>query len=150
MRVVIQRVSEASVKIDGKVKSKIGKGLLIFLGIEDNDGVEDITKLTYKITRLRIFSDEAGKMNLPITDVLGKVMVVSQFTLHASTIKGSRPSFIKAAKPEFARMLYEMFVKQLEKELSIIIATGEFGADMKISLTNDGPVTIIIDTKNWE
>jgi len=150
MRVVIQRVSEASVKIDGKVKAKIGKGLLIFLGIEDSDGIEDITKLTYKITRLRIFSDEAGKMNLPITDVLGKVLVVSQFTLHASTIKGSRPSFIRAAKPEFARMLYEMFVKQLEKELSIKVGTGEFGADMKISLTNDGPVTIIIDTKNWE
>lgn len=150
MRVVIQRVSEASVKIDGKVKAKIGKGLLIFLGIEDSDGIEDITKLTYKITRLRIFSDEAGKMNLPITDVMGKVLVVSQFTLHASTIKGSRPSFIRAAKPEFARMLYEMFVKQLEKELSIKAATGEFGADMKISLTNDGPVTIIIDTKNWE
>jgi D-tyrosyl-tRNA(Tyr) deacylase len=150
MRVVIQRVSEASVKIDGKVKAKIGKGLLIFLGIEDSDGIEDITKLTYKITRLRIFADEAGKMNLPITDIMGKVMVVSQFTLHASTVKGSRPSFIRAAKPEFARMLYEMFVKQLEKELSIKVATGEFGADMKISLTNDGPVTIIIDTKNWE
>lgn len=150
MRVIIQRVSEASVKINGNIKAKIGKGLLIFLGIEDSDGIEDITKLTYKITRLRIFSDEAGKMNLPITDVMGKVLVVSQFTLHASTIKGSRPSFIRAAKPEFARMLYEMFVKQLEKELSIKAATGEFGADMKISLTNDGPVTIIIDTKNWE
>lgn len=150
MRVVIQRVSEASVKIDGKVKSKIGRGLVILLGIEEEDTVDDIQKLTYKINRLRIFGDAEGKMNLSITDIMGQVMVISQFTLFASTKKGSRPSFIKAAKPEFARMLYEMFVMQIEKELSTKVATGEFGADMKVSLTNDGPVTIMIDSKYWE
>lgn len=150
MRVVIQRVSEASVKIDGKTKGKIGRGLLILLGIEADDSVDDIQKLTYKINRLRIFGDAEGKMNLSITDIMGQVMVISQFTLFASTKKGSRPSFIQAAKPEFARMLYEMFVMQLEKELSTKVATGEFGADMKVSLVNDGPVTILIDTKVWE
>lgn len=150
MRVVIQRVSEASVKIDGKVKGKIGRGMLILLGIEADDSVDDIQKLTYKINRLRIFGDEEGKMNLSITDIMGQVMVISQFTLFASTKKGSRPSFIQAAKPEFARMLYEMFILQLEKELSTKVATGEFGADMKVSLVNDGPVTILIDTKVWE
>lgn len=150
MRVVIQRVSEASVKIDGKVKGKIGRGFVILLGIEAEDTVDDIQKLTYKINRLRVFEDEEGKMNLSITDIMGQVMVISQFTLFASTKKGSRPSFIRAAKPEFARMLYEMFILQLEKELSTKVATGEFGADMKVSLVNDGPVTILIDTKVWE
>lgn len=150
MRAVIQRVSEASVKIDGKVKGKIGQGMVILLGIEEGDTVDDITKLTYKITRLRIFADEEGKMNLSLTDIMGKAMVISQFTLFASTKKGSRPSFTRAAKPEFARMLYEMFVMQLEKEISAKVVTGEFAADMKVSLTNDGPVTILIDTRYWE
>lgn len=150
MRVVVQRVSEALVKIDGKVKAKIGRGFVILLGIEEEDSVDDIAKLTYKINRLRIFNDDDGKMNLSITDIMGQVMVISQFTLFASTKKGSRPSFIKAAKPEFARMLYEMFILQIEKELSTKVATGEFGADMKVSLTNDGPVTILIDSKVWE
>lgn len=150
MRVVIQRVSEASVKIDGKVKGKIGRGFVILLGIETEDTVDDIQKLTYKINRLRVFGDEEGKMNLSITDIMGQVMVISQFTLFASTKKGSRPSFIQAAKPEFARMLYEMFILQMEKELSTKVVTGEFGADMKVSLVNDGPVTILIDTKVWE
>jgi len=150
MRVVIQRVSEASVKIDGKIKGKIGRGFLILLGIEAEDTVDDIQKLTYKINRLRVFEDEEGKMNLSLTDIMGQVMVISQFTLFASTKKGSRPSFIRAAKPEFARMLYEMFILQLEKELSTKVATGEFGADMKVALVNDGPVTIMIDTKVWE
>lgn len=150
MRVVIQRVSEASVKIDGKVKAKIGRGFVILLGVETEDTVDDIQKLTYKINRLRVFGDEEGKMNLSITDIMGQIMVISQFTLFASTKKGSRPSFTQAAKPEFARMLYEMFILQLEKELSTKVATGEFGADMKVSLVNDGPVTILIDTKVWE
>jgi D-tyrosyl-tRNA(Tyr) deacylase len=150
MRVVIQRVSEASVKIDGKVKSKIGRGFVILLGIEAEDTVDDIAKLTYKINRLRVFDDGEGKMNLSITDIMGQVMVISQFTLFASTKKGSRPSYIRAAKPEFARMLYEMFIMQIEKELSTKVASGVFGADMKVSLTNDGPVTILIDSKVWE
>ncbi|MCG9911039.1 MAG: D-aminoacyl-tRNA deacylase [Flavobacteriales bacterium] len=150
MRAVIQRVSDASVKIDGKIKGKIGPGMVILLGIEAGDTVDSIQKLTYKITRLRIFNDAEGKMNLSLTDIMGQVMVISQFTLFASTKKGSRPSFIRAAKPEFARMLYEMFVLQLEKELSTRVVTGEFGADMKVSLTNDGPVTLLIDTEFWE
>lgn len=137
-------------KIDGKVKGKIGRGMLILLGVEADDSVDDIQKLTYKINRLRIFGDDEGKMNLSITDIMGQVMVISQFTLFASTKKGSRPSFTQAAKPEFARMLYEMFILQLEKELSTKVATGEFGADMKVSLVNDGPVTLLIDTKVWE
>lgn len=119
------------------------------LGVEDADTVDDIQYLTYKLTRLRIFNDEEGKMNLPITDLVGaKVMVISQFTLFASTQKGNRPSFTRAARPEFARMMYEMFVLQLEKELSTPVATGIFGADMKVSLVNDGPVTIIMDSQN--
>lgn len=148
MRILIQRVKEASVSIDGKIKSKIGAGLLILAGVEADDTIDDILYLTYKITRLRIFSDENGKMNLPITDTMGKVMVISQFTLFASTQKGNRPSYTRAAAPEFARMMYEFFVKQLEKELSIKIATGTFGADMKVALVNDGPVTIWMDSKN--
>lgn len=148
MRILIQRVKEASVSIDGKVKGKIGTGLLILAGVEADDTVDDILYLTYKITRLRIFNDENGKMNLPITDTMGKVMVISQFTLYASTQKGNRPSYTRAAAPEFARMMYEIFVKQLEKELSMKIATGTFGADMKVALVNDGPVTIWMDSKN--
>lgn len=149
MRVVVQRVLEASVTIGGKVKDKIGKGFLILLGVEEADTVEDIDYLTYKLTRLRVFGDEDGKMNLPITDIVGaKVMVISQFTLFAGTKKGNRPSYTRAAQPEFARMMYEMFVKQMEKELSIKVATGIFGADMKVALVNDGPVTILMDSKD--
>ena len=150
MRVVIQRVTEASVSIDGKVKDKIGKGLLILLGIEDTDTQEDILWLTYKIALLRIFPDAEGKMNVSIAETHFKIMVISQFTLYASTKKGSRPSFVKAAKPEFARLMYEMFTAQLSKELNIKVATGIFGADMQVKLTNDGPVTLFIDTKNKE
>jgi D-tyrosyl-tRNA(Tyr) deacylase len=147
MRLVIQRVSKASVEVEGKVTGKINQGLLILVGIEDDDTLEDITWLTYKITRMRIFNDKDGKMNLSIDDVDGRALVVSQFTLHASTRKGSRPSYTKAAKPEFARMMYEIFVSQLEKELHTTVQTGIFGADMKVSLINDGPVTIILDSK---
>jgi len=148
MRALIQRVSEASVTIDGKIKDKIGKGVVIFLGVEENDSIEDITYLTYKITRLRIFNDEQGKMNLSLVDFINaKALVISQFTLFADTRKGLRPSFVRAAKPEFARMLYEMFTMQLEKEMNTRVATGIFGADMKIQLINDGPVTIWIDSK---
>lgn len=151
MRLVIQRVSDASVSVEGQVKGKIGKGMVILLGIEDADTIDDMLYLTYKLTRLRIFSDDDGRMNLPITDVLGaKVMVISQFTLFASTKKGNRPSYTRAARPEFAKMMYELFVKQLEKELSTPVATGVFGADMKVSLVNDGPVTILMDTANKE
>jgi len=149
MRIVIQRVSEASVTIEGKVKDKIGRGLVILLGVEDADTMEDIHYLTYKLTRLRIFSDEEGKMNLPITDLTGaRVMVISQFTLFAGTKKGNRPSYTRAARPEFAKMMYEIFVRQMEKELSTKVASGIFGADMKVALVNDGPVTIMMDSKD--
>lgn len=150
MRAVIQRVSEASVTIEGKIKGKIASGLLILLGIEDTDSQEDIEWLCGKISRLRIFADEEGIMNVSLQDAGGEALVVSQFTLHASTKKGNRPSYIKAAKPETAIPLYEAFVKQLEGELGKSIQTGEFGADMKVALINDGPVTIMIDTKNKE
>ena len=148
MRVVIQRVSEASVKIRDEVKSSIKKGLLIFLGIEKSDGTEDVIWLSKKIAQLRIFSDERGLMNRSILDTKGELLVVSQFTLHAKTKKGNRPSYIKAAKPEQAIPLYEEFVIVLEKEIGQTVKTGEFGANMQVSLCNDGPVTIIIDTKN--
>lgn len=150
MRIVIQRVSQASVKINENVKSKIGLGLLIFLGIEEHDIPEDIEWLTGKIAHLRIFGDENGLMNLSVKDVDGDIIVVSQFTLLANTKKGNRPSFIKAAKPEIAIPMYEEFVAQLEKELGKKVQTGEFGADMKVELINDGPVTIIMDSKNKE
>lgn len=150
MRAVIQRVSEASVTIDGSVKDQIGRGLLILLGIEDADGQEDIQWLCKKIANLRIFSDPEGLMNLSVMDVEGETMVISQFTLHAATKKGNRPSFIKAAKPDVAIPLYEQFVKELEMVTGKRVATGTFGADMKVALVNDGPVTIIIDTKNKE
>ena len=150
MRAVIQRVSEASVEIDGRINGKIGQGLLIFLGIEDADNHEDIEWLCGKIARLRVFNDENGVMNLPLTEIDGNILLISQFTLHASTKKGNRPSYIKAAKPEIAIPLYEKFVRQMETETGKCIETGEFGAYMKVSLLNDGPVTILMDTKNRE
>ena len=148
MRAVIQRVSESSVKINDQLTGKIEKGLLILLGIEENDSIEDIQWLTGKIIRLRIFNDNEGIMNLSVKEINGEILVVSQFTLHASTKKGNRPSYIQAAKPETAIPLYNSFVHQLEVELKKQVHTGEFGAMMQVSLINDGPVTIIIDTKN--
>lgn len=150
MRVVIQRVSEASVTIDGLVKDRINQGLLILLGIENSDGDEDIQWLCNKVVNLRIFPDENGLMNLSLEDVDGEIMVISQFTLHAATKKGNRPSFIKAAKPDVAIPIYEKFLRELEKTSGKRVATGSFGADMKVMLVNDGPVTIFIDTKNKE
>ncbi|MEQ8474556.1 MAG: D-aminoacyl-tRNA deacylase [Marinoscillum sp.] len=147
MIAVIQRVSEASVTISGEVKSQISKGLLILLGIEDEDGSEDIDWLTKKIVNMRIFSDSEGKMNHSLLDVAGELLVVSQFTLHASTKKGNRPSYIKAARPEVAIPLYETFIESISA-FGRPVCTGEFGADMKVALLNDGPVTIIVDTKN--
>ncbi|MCK0156052.1 D-aminoacyl-tRNA deacylase [Cellulophaga sp. F20128] len=150
MRTVIQRVSRASVTVEGKLISKIDSGLLILLGIENNDAQEDIEWLSRKIANLRIFNDEDGVMNTSITAIGGDVIVVSQFTLHAATKKGNRPSYIKAAGPELAVPLYEQFVKQMEKDLGKKVGTGVFGADMKVDLLNDGPVTILIDSKNKE
>ena len=150
MKAVLQRVSEASVTIGSIKVAQIGAGLLILLGIEDADTHEDIEWLTAKIVKLRIFGDSNGVMNLSVQETGGDVIVVSQFTLHASTKKGNRPSYIRAAKPDIAIPLYENFVAQLEKELGKKVQTGEFGADMKVALVNDGPVTIIIDTKNKE
>lgn len=150
MRVVIQRVSEASVTIEGSVKSEIKKGVLVLVGIEGQDDQQDIDWLCGKIAKLRIFNDENGIMNLSLLDTGAEAIVVSQFTLHASTKKGNRPSYIKAASPEVAIPLYEAFVKKLEKILVKPVGTGEFGADMKVQLLNDGPVTIIIDSKNRE
>lgn len=150
MKVVIQRVSEASVTIDSKRVAQIQSGLLILLGIEDSDTHEDSSWLITKIINLRIFSDENQVMNLSVKDTHGDIIVVSQFTLHASTKKGNRPSYIKAAKSEIAIPMYENFVCQLEKELGKKIQTGIFGADMKVALINDGPVTILIDSKNKE
>lgn len=148
MIAVIQRVSESSVRIDGKVKSEIGTGLLVLLGIEEADGREDIEWLAKKIVNLRIFPDEQEVMNKSLLDVGGELLLVSQFTLHASTKKGNRPSYIKAARPEVALPLYELAITVFEAELGKAIDTGSFGADMKVSLVNDGPVTIHIDTKN--
>ncbi|MEZ5040996.1 MAG: D-aminoacyl-tRNA deacylase [Saprospiraceae bacterium] len=147
MRVVIQRVSEASVTINHTVKSQIRKGLLILLGIEDADSDEDIDWLCRKISQLRIFDDEAGVMNQSVMDITGELLVVSQFTLHASTKKGNRPSYLKASKPAFSIPMYEAFVKHLANTSGLKVETGEFGADMKVALLNDGPVTIIIDSK---
>jgi D-aminoacyl-tRNA deacylase len=148
MRVVIQRVTEASVKVDEKVTGEIKSGLLVLLGIEDTDTDEDVSWLSNKIISLRIFNDEAGVMNKSLSEVDGDILLVSQFTLHASTKKGNRPSYIKASKPEFAIPMYEKMIVQLETDFEKKIQTGVFGADMKVSLLNDGPVTIIIDTKN--
>ncbi len=148
MIAVIQRVTEASVTIDLQIKSQIGQGLLILLGIEEADDREDIEWLAKKIINLRIFDDENGVMNKSALDTHGEFLIVSQFTLHASTKKGNRPSYIKAAKPEIAIPLYEAFIEHMQSEVPTEIQTGEFGADMKVRLLNDGPVTIIIDTKN--
>ena len=147
MRVVIQRVSEASVTIEGKVHAAIEKGLLVLLGIEDADTQEDIEWLCKKISNLRIFNDDNGVMNCSVIDIDGEIIVVSQFTLHASTKKGNRPSYIRASKPDFAIPMYEKFVDKLSMVTGIKVQTGAFGADMKVRLLNDGPVTIIIDSK---
>jgi D-tyrosyl-tRNA(Tyr) deacylase len=150
MKVVLQRVSQASVTIDSKIVADIQKGLLVLVGMEDSDTQEDIDWLVGKIAKIRIFDDENHVMNLSIQDIDGEIIVVSQFTLHASTKKGNRPSYIKASKPEQAIPLYDNFVKHLEKELGKKVQTGIFGADMKVLLINDGPVTIQIDSKNKE
>ena len=150
MRIVIQRVGHASVTIDGCCKSAIQEGMLILVGIENTDTQEDIDWLCKKITNLRIFDDENGVMNKSILDTGGEILVISQFTLHASTKKGNRPSYIKAAKPEVSIPLYEQFCLELSSSLGKEVGTGEFGADMKVELLNDGPVTICIDTKNKE
>ena len=150
MRAIIQRVTEAAVTIDGKIKSSIEAGLLVFAGIEDADTSEDIAWLSNKIINLRIFDDENKVPNISVKDTGGDILLISQFTLHAATKKGNRPSYIKASKPEFAIPVYERLVDQLETELGKTIFTGEFGTDMKVSLLNDGPVTIFIDTKNKE
>ena len=150
MKVVVQRVSWASVTVEGKVVSKIDKGLLVLLGIEDADTIDDIEWLSRKVANLRIFNDDQDVMNNSLLDVGGEAIVVSQFTLYALTKKGNRPSYIKASKPDVAMPLYEKFVLRLENELGKKVGTGIFGADMKIALLNDGPVTIVIDTKNKE
>lgn len=148
MIAVIQRVLESAVTIEGKLKSNIGIGLLVLLGIEESDGKEDLEWLTKKIVNLRIFPDEQGVMNKSLLEINGELLLVSQFTLHASTKKGNRPSYIKAARPEIALPLYEQAITALELELGKSIGKGTFGADMKVSLVNDGPVTLIMDTKN--
>jgi D-tyrosyl-tRNA(Tyr) deacylase len=150
MRAVIQRVTKASVTIDNNIHSQIGAGLLVLVGIEDADTAEDIEWLSGKIVNLRIFNDENAVMNIAIKDNGGDILVVSQFTLHASTKKGNRPSYIKASKPEFAIPMYEKFVTQLNNDLGKPVYTGVFGADMKVDLCNDGPVTIVVDSRNKE
>jgi D-aminoacyl-tRNA deacylase len=150
MRAVLQRVKEASVTIEGVKKSEIKEGLLILLGIENEDTTDDIHWLASKIAQMRIFSDEAGLMNRSVIDIKGEMIVVSQFTLHASTKKGNRPSFLKAARPDIAIPMYENFVLKLKELSSLNVLTGEFGADMKVALLNDGPVTILIDSKSRE
>ena len=150
MKVVLQRVSQASVTVDSKIVADIQKGLLVLVGIEEADTQEDIDWLVGKIIKMRIFGDENDVMNCSVQDVDGDIIVVSQFTLHASTKKGNRPSYIKASKPDFAIPVYENFVTSLEKEFNKKVQTGIFGADMKVSLLNDGPVTILIDSKNRE
>jgi D-aminoacyl-tRNA deacylase len=150
MRAVIQRVSRASVTVGGTVTGRIDGGLLVLLGIEDADGVEDIIWLSNKIVNLRIFNDESGVMNKSVLETSGSILLVSQFTLHASTKKGNRPSYIRASKPDIAIPLYEKMIQQLAQDLGKKVETGLFGADMKVELLNDGPVTIMIDTKNKE
>jgi D-tyrosyl-tRNA(Tyr) deacylase len=147
MRAVIQRVSAANVAIDGKIKGKINYGLMILVGIEDADSPDDVEWLSGKITNLRIFNDDKGVMNLSIKDIHGDILLISQFTLHASTKKGNRPSYIRAAKPEVAIPLYEQLIQRMQLDIGKNIETGEFGADMQVSLLNDGPVTIVMDTK---
>ena len=150
MRVVIQKVTQASVSIENQIVASIDKGLLVLVGIEDGDTNEDIVWLSAKIVNLRVFDDDNGVMNLSVKEVDGEVLIVSQFTLHASTKKGNRPSYIKAARPEVAIPIYEAFIKQVESLLGKKVPTGQFGAMMQVSLCNDGPVTILIDTKNKE
>lgn len=150
MRVVVQRVLKANVEIEKKIHSQISKGLLVFVGIEEIDTIEDVTWLARKIVNLRIFDDENKVMNYSVKEIDGEILVVSQFTLHALTKKGNRPSYVRAARPEIAIPLYECFIKELTLELGKQINTGVFGADMKIALINDGPVTILIDSKNKE
>ena len=150
MRVVIQKVTQASVSIENQIEASIDKGLLVLVGIEDGDTNEDIAWLSSKIVNLRVFDDDNGAMNLSVKEVEGEVLIVSQFTLHASTKKGNRPSYIKAARPEVAIPIYEAFIKQVESLLGKRVPTGQFGAMMQVSLCNDGPVTILIDTKNKE
>lgn len=147
MRIVIQRVSEASVKVEGEIISAIKNGMLVLVGIEDSDSQDDIDWLTTKIIQLRIFDDENGVMNLSVKDVNGEILIVSQFTLHASTKKGNRPSYIRASKPDFAIPMYEKFIQKSEELLGKKVGTGQFGAMMDVALVNDGPVTIIIDSK---
>lgn len=150
MRIVIQRVSEAAVSVDGQITGSIANGLLVLMGVEDADTVEDVEWLSNKITNIRLFNDAYGVMNLSVKDTDGDILLVSQFTLHASTKKGNRPSYIKASKAEFAIPMYEKMIRQLTIDLGKPIETGVFGADMKVSLLNDGPVTIVIDSKNKE
>jgi D-tyrosyl-tRNA(Tyr) deacylase len=150
MRIVIQRVTHALVKVNGEITGAIGPGLLVLMGVEDSDGEEDLVWLSNKIVNLRIFNDEAGVMNRSVLEVQGEILLVSQFTLHASTKKGNRPSYIRASKPEIAIPLYEKMIRQLEKDLGKPVATGVFGADMKVELLNDGPVTIWMDSRNRE
>jgi D-tyrosyl-tRNA(Tyr) deacylase len=150
MRAVVQRVASASLSIEGKKKGSMGPGLVILLGIEEADTQEDVRWLSGKISRLRIFNDPQGIMNLSVGDSGGEILIVSQFTLHASTKKGNRPSYIKAARPAHAIPLYQAFIKQMKEDTELRVVTGEFGAMMQVSLCNDGPVTILIDTKNKE
>ena len=150
MRALLQRVSQASVEIDGEISARIGSGLLVLLGIEEADSDEDIAWLAPKIAKMRLFEDEEGKMNRSLLETGGEVLVVSQFTLHAATRKGNRPSFIRAAAPDHSEPLYEAFCTAMEKEIAKSVARGVFGADMQVGLTNDGPVTIWIDSKNRE
>lgn len=150
MRVLLQKTEKALVEIEGRIHASMGQGLLVLLGIEEEDDESDIPWLVSKISRLRVFDDEKGVMNLSVQDVRGELMVISQFTLHASTKKGNRPSYIRAARPEHAIPLYERFIKSLEEESGCRVCSGSFGAYMKVSLVNDGPVTISIDTKNRE
>ena len=150
MRAVIQRVSDATVHIGGELRGAIGRGFVVLLGIEEGDGSEDSAWLAGKVARLRVFDDAAGNMNLSLEEVGGEVLLISQFTLHASTKKGNRPSFIRAARPEVAVPIYEEFIQRLEEQIGRAVATGEFGADMRVALVNEGPVTITIDTKNRE
>lgn len=150
MRALIQRVTKASVKVDGNLSGSIGKGFLVLLGVEEADTAEDLIWLSKKVVGLRLFDDDQGLMNLSLTDVNGDILLVSQFTLHAATKKGNRPSFIRAARPDFARPMYEKMIRQLEADLGKPVPTGVFGAMMEVELVNDGPVTIWIDTKNKE
>jgi len=148
MKLVIQRVKESSVSINRKIKSKIGKGLMLLVSFENEDNETDLIWMSNKITSLRIFNDNKGVMNLSLKDINGEILIVSQFTLHAKTKKGNRPSYIKAAKPDIAIPLYERFIKEIQKNIKTKVKTGEFGADMQVTIINDGPVTIIIDSKN--